>query len=144
MPDISGRFATLGKESTDGSTQYAPSIAVRLPLPFIRVLERRSRRSSGPNGQLLTPFSEFQRFAKVVRECENSDASMHTEEFCFQVRIQKRHHPARVKLFLAKELFSDVRPEFLEDVIEDSRFHLSSEVHCRLIETALLRRIIKV
>src|SRR6266446_1036667 len=39
---------------------------------------------------------------------------------------------------------ADIGPEFLEDVIEDSRFHLGSPVLGRLTQAALLRRIISV
>jgi hypothetical protein len=37
------------------------------------------------------------------------------------------------KLFSAKNSFPDVRPEFLEDVIQDSGFHLRSPVPGRLL-----------
>src|SRR5665213_131732 len=45
-------------------------------------------------------------------------------------------------LFLAKNSPADVRPELLEDVIQDSGFHLSSKVQSRLTQATLLRRII--
>src|SRR6266849_10569637 len=44
----------------------------------------------------------------------------------------------------AKNFPPDVRPEFLEDVIEDGGFHLRSPVLGRLTQAALLRRIIRV
>src|ERR1700719_2274468 len=47
-------------------------------------------------------------------------------------------------LFLPKDFLADVRPELLENVIQDSGFHLRSEVQSRLIEAPLLRRIISV
>src|SRR5260370_11286928 len=47
-------------------------------------------------------------------------------------------------LFPAKNFPPDVGPEFLEDVIEDSGFHLRSPVRGRLTQAALLRRIISV
>src|SRR5216684_1655681 len=47
-------------------------------------------------------------------------------------------------LFPAKNFPPDVGPEFLEDVIEDSGFHLRSPVRGRLFQAALLRRIISV
>src|SRR5216684_2787502 len=47
-------------------------------------------------------------------------------------------------LFPAKNFPPDVRPEFLEDVIEDGGFHLRSPVLGRLTQAALLRRIIRV
>src|SRR6266478_8454404 len=47
-------------------------------------------------------------------------------------------------LFPAKNFPPDVGPEFLEDVIEDSRFHLGSPVLGRMTQAALLRRIISV
>src|ERR1019366_6208270 len=50
----------------------------------------------------------------------------------------------RTRLFSAKNFPSDVRPEFLEDVIQDSGFHLRSPVPGRLTQAALLRRIIGV
>src|ERR1700676_5348794 len=49
-----------------------------------------------------------------------------------------------VYLFLAKNFFPDIRPEFLEDVIQDRRFHLRSPVQSRLTQAALLRRIVEV
>ncbi len=51
---------------------------------------------------------------------------------------------ADLSYFSAKNLLADVRPEFLEDVIQESGFHLPSPVHGRLTEAALLRRIISV
>src|ERR1700688_3314533 len=39
---------------------------------------------------------------------------------------------------------ADIRPEFLEDVIQDSGFHLRSPVQGCLTQAALLRRIIGV
>src|ERR1700730_809514 len=51
---------------------------------------------------------------------------------------------ARRDLFLAKNFLADVRPELLENVIQDSGFHLRSKVQSRLIEAPLLRRIISV
>src|ERR1700675_3559718 len=45
-------------------------------------------------------------------------------------------------LFLAKNFPADVRPELLEDVIQDSGFHLRSKVQSRLTQVPLLRRII--
>src|SRR3984893_16939154 len=50
--------------------------------------------------------------------------------------------PSARDLFLAKNFPADVRPEFLEDVIQDSGFHLSSKVQSRLTQPPLLRRII--
>ena len=50
----------------------------------------------------------------------------------------------RVKLFAVKNVLADVWPDFLEDVIEDSGFHLHCEVHGSLTGAALLRRIIGV
>src|SRR5260370_29614503 len=47
-------------------------------------------------------------------------------------------------LFPAKNFPPNVGPEFLEDVIEDSGFHLRSPVRGRLTQAALLRRIISV
>jgi len=49
-----------------------------------------------------------------------------------------------MKLFAVKDVLADVRPEFLEDVIEDSGFHLRREVHGGLTEATLLRRVIGV
>jgi len=46
------------------------------------------------------------------------------------------------ELFLAKEFLADVRPELLENVIQDSGFHLRSKVQGRLTQAPLLRRII--
>src|ERR1700730_15783402 len=51
---------------------------------------------------------------------------------------------ARRDLFLAKNFLADVRPELLENVIQDSGFHLRSKVQSRLTEAPLLRRIISV
>src|ERR1700730_1182527 len=51
---------------------------------------------------------------------------------------------ARRDLFLAKNFLADVRPELLENVIQDSGFHLRSKVQSRLIEAPLLRGIISV
>src|ERR1700737_69681 len=51
---------------------------------------------------------------------------------------------ARRDLFLAKNFLADVRPELLENVIQDSGFHLRSKVQSRLIQAPLLRRIISV
>src|ERR1022692_794040 len=48
------------------------------------------------------------------------------------------------KLFPAKNFPADVRPEFLEDVIQDSGLHLRSPVPGGLTQAALLRRIIGV
>src|SRR5579864_644259 len=50
----------------------------------------------------------------------------------------------RMRLFLVKNVLADVGPEFLEDVIEDSGFHLHCEVHGSLAGAALLRRVIGV
>src|ERR1700730_15126250 len=50
--------------------------------------------------------------------------------------------PSARDLFLAKNFPADVRPEFLEDVIQDSGFHLRSKVQSRLTQAPLLRRII--
>src|SRR6266567_5800 len=47
-------------------------------------------------------------------------------------------------LFLSKNVTADIRPEFLEDVIQDGGFHLRSPVLGRLTKAALLRRIISV
>src|SRR3977135_1201266 len=47
-------------------------------------------------------------------------------------------------LFPAKNFSADVRPEFLEDVIQHSGFHLRSPAPGRLTQAALLRRIISV
>src|ERR1700704_1016641 len=47
-------------------------------------------------------------------------------------------------LFPAKNLLADVRPKFLEDVIQHSGFHLRSPIPGRLTQAALLRRIISV
>jgi hypothetical protein len=44
--------------------------------------------------------------------------------------------------FLAENFPADVRPEFLEDVIQDSGFHLRSKVQSRLTQVAFLGRII--
>src|SRR5579864_8351795 len=48
------------------------------------------------------------------------------------------------KLFSAEYLTPDIRPEFLENVIQDGRFHLRSPVSRRLIQAALLRRIVGI
>src|ERR1700722_18139400 len=48
------------------------------------------------------------------------------------------------KLFSAKNFPANVRPEFLEDVIQDSRFHLCYPVPGGLTQAAFLRRIIGV
>jgi hypothetical protein len=48
---------------------------------------------------------------------------------------------ADLSYFSAKNLLADVRPEFLEDVIQDSGFHLRFPAHGRLTEAALLRRM---
>jgi hypothetical protein len=49
-----------------------------------------------------------------------------------------------VDLFPTKNLLANVRPEFLEDVIQHSGFHLGSEVLGRLAQAPLLRRIIRI
>src|ERR1022692_765259 len=48
------------------------------------------------------------------------------------------------KLFPAKNFPANVRPEFLEDVIQDSGFHLRCPVPGGLTQAAFLRRIIGV
>lgn len=47
-------------------------------------------------------------------------------------------------LFSAKYLPTNIRPEFLENVIQCGGFHLRSPVSRRLIQAALLRRIVRV
>src|ERR1700730_11663131 len=49
-----------------------------------------------------------------------------------------------VQLFTAKDFLADVRPEFLEDVIQHSGFHLRSPVAGGLTQAALLWRIVQV
>src|SRR5713101_2097930 len=46
------------------------------------------------------------------------------------------------ELFSSKDFCSDVRPEFLKNVIQDSGFHLSSKVPGCFARAALLRRIV--
>src|SRR3977135_1144694 len=50
----------------------------------------------------------------------------------------------QAELFPAKNFPANVRPEFLEDVIQHSGFHLRTPVPGRLTQAALLRRIISV
>src|ERR1700688_693768 len=60
-----------------------------------------------------------------------------------QVRPERKGEFTGVPdLFLAKNFPADVRPEFLEGVIQDSGFHLRSKVQSRLTQAPLLGWII--
>ena len=60
------------------------------------------------------------------------------------VIFQERGQAIRAKLFSAKNFLADIRPEFLEDVIQYGGFHLRSPVPCSLVKAAFLRRIVGV
>ena len=68
------------------------------------------------------------------RGCESEAAAMVSEVW----------RAKRAGLFPSKEFAADIRPEFLDNVIEGGRFQLCSPIFRRLAEAALLRRIIEI